>query len=67
MVVCDPVPLEALDILLTSLFATFASPRAIFIRQAIVGPGLKLGLVVAVVATHAGLVSAALGACSSSS
>jgi O-antigen/teichoic acid export membrane protein len=55
------VPLEALDILLTSLFATFASPRAIFIRQAIVGPGLKLGLAVAVVATNAGLVSVALG------
>ena len=55
------VPLEALDILLTSLFATFASPRAIFIRHAIVGPGLKLGLAVAVVATEAGLVSVALG------
>jgi O-antigen/teichoic acid export membrane protein len=55
------VPLEALDILLTSLFATFASPRAIFIRQAIVGPGLKLGLAVAVVATNAGLLSVALG------
>jgi O-antigen/teichoic acid export membrane protein len=55
------VPLEALDILLTSLFATFASPRAIFIRQAIVGPGLKLALAVAVVATDAGLVGIALG------
>lgn len=55
------VPLEALDILLTSLFATFASPRAIFIRQAIVGPGLKAALAVTVVATQAGLVSVALG------
>jgi O-antigen/teichoic acid export membrane protein len=55
------VPLEALDILLTSLFATFASPRAIFIRQAIVGPGLKAALAVAVAATQAGLVSVALG------
>jgi O-antigen/teichoic acid export membrane protein len=55
------VPLEALDILLTSLFATLASPRAIFIRQAIVGPGLKLALAAAVVATEAGLVSVALG------
>jgi O-antigen/teichoic acid export membrane protein len=55
------VPLEALDILLTSLFATFASPRAIFIRQAIVGPGLKFALAVGIVATQAGLVSVALG------
>jgi O-antigen/teichoic acid export membrane protein len=55
------VPLEALDILLTSLFATLASPRAIFIRQAIVGPGLKLALALAVVAAEAGLVSIALG------
>jgi O-antigen/teichoic acid export membrane protein len=55
------VPLEALDILLTSLFATFASPAAIFIRQAIVGPGLKLALVVVVLATNAGLVQVALG------
>jgi O-antigen/teichoic acid export membrane protein len=55
------VPLEALDILLTSLFATFASPRAIFIRQAIVGPGLKLALAVAVVVSEAGLVSVAFG------
>jgi O-antigen/teichoic acid export membrane protein len=55
------VPLEALDILLTSLFATFASPRAIFIRQAIVGPGLKLGLAAAVVVSEAGLVSIAVG------
>jgi O-antigen/teichoic acid export membrane protein len=55
------VPLEALDILLTSLFATFASPAAIFIRQAIVGPGLKLALVVVVLATNAGLVSVAVG------
>jgi O-antigen/teichoic acid export membrane protein len=55
------VPLEALDILLTSLFATFASPRAIFIRQAVLGPGLKLALAVTVVATEAGLAAVALG------
>jgi O-antigen/teichoic acid export membrane protein len=55
------VPVEALDILLTSLFATFATTRTIFIRQAIVGPGLKLALVVGVVATHAGVVTVALG------
>lgn len=55
------VPVQALDILLTSLFATFASPRAIFIRQGIVGPGLKIALAVTVIATDADLVQVALG------
>jgi O-antigen/teichoic acid export membrane protein len=55
------VPIEALDILLTSLFATFATPRAIFIRQGVVGPGLKLALVAGIVATQADLVHIALG------
>jgi O-antigen/teichoic acid export membrane protein len=38
-------PIEALDVLLTSLFAVFAGARAIFVRQALLGPGLKLALV----------------------
>lgn len=39
------VPLEALDELLVSLFATFTSPRAIFFRKHLLAPALKLGLV----------------------
>ncbi len=39
------VPLEALDELLLSLFASFAKPRAIFWRKHVLGPGLKLVVV----------------------
>ena len=36
------VPVEAVDALLIALFASFASPKAIFFRKYILGPGLKL-------------------------
>jgi O-antigen/teichoic acid export membrane protein len=39
------VPVEAFDNLLTGLFASFASPRAIFFRKHLLGPLLKLGVV----------------------
>src|SRR5215217_3732394 len=55
------VPVQALDILLTSLFATFGNVRAIFVRQAILGPSLKIALAVAIVTTDAGLAQVALG------
>ena len=39
------VPVEALDGMLIGLFASFASPRTIFTRKFIIGPGLKLVVV----------------------
>lgn len=35
-------PIQALDELLVGMFAIFASPRAIFFRRYVLGPGLKL-------------------------
>ena len=35
-------PIEALDGVMTDLFAVFASARAIFVRKYIIGPGLRL-------------------------
>jgi O-antigen/teichoic acid export membrane protein len=40
------VPVEALDGALIGLFASFSSPRAIFFRRYVLGPGLKLAVVV---------------------
>lgn len=39
------VPLEALDGVLTDLFASFSESRAIFFRRYVLTPGLRLGLV----------------------
>lgn len=39
------VPVEALDGLLLGLFASFANPKAIFFRKHVLGPGLKLTVV----------------------
>lgn len=38
-------PVQALDDLIASMFAIFASPRAIFFRKYILSPGLKLSVV----------------------
>ena len=40
------VPVEAADAMLDGLFASFAGTRAIFFRKYVLGPGLKLGVVV---------------------
>lgn len=40
------VPVEAIDSILIGLFASFTSPRAIFFRKYLLGPGLKLIVVV---------------------
>src|ERR1700688_2593335 len=40
------VPIEAADNLLDALFASFAGTRDIFFRKYMLGPGLKLGVVV---------------------
>ena len=39
------VPVEAIDALLSGLFASFTDPRAIFFRKHVLGPSLKLGAV----------------------
>jgi O-antigen/teichoic acid export membrane protein len=39
------VPVEAFDMLLIGLFASFTSPRAIFFRKHVLGPSLKLAAV----------------------
>ena len=46
------VPLEALDTLIMSLFAVIAGARAIFVRQAVLAPALKLSLLTFAVTTH---------------
>ena len=40
------VPVEAADMLLDALFASFTSTRNIFFRKYVLGPGLKLGVAV---------------------
>ena len=40
------VPVEAADMLLDALFASFAGTRDIFFRKYVLGPGLKLGVAV---------------------
>jgi O-antigen/teichoic acid export membrane protein len=44
-------PVRAFDSLMTSCFTIFASPRAIVIRRNVLGPGLQLAAVVAVLVT----------------
>ena len=60
------VPIDALDILVTTLFATLVGAKQIFIRQGIVGPALRLALVGAVVFAHAGVLAFAAGYVASS-
>jgi O-antigen/teichoic acid export membrane protein len=48
-------PLHALDGIFQGLAATFASPRALAVRRYVVGPGLKLAAVLAVVAVDGGV------------
>ncbi len=55
------IPIEALDGLLTNLFAAFASPRVIFFRQSVLGPGLRLVLVLALTALQADVLFLTVG------
>ncbi|MCE7939622.1 hypothetical protein DCC79_16265 [bacterium] len=43
-------PIQAFDEVLVGLFAVFANPRAIFFRKHVVGPALKLAVVLVLVA-----------------
>ena len=54
-------PVQALDAVLMSLFASLASPWSIFFRQYVVGPGLKLLVVIAVVLAAGDVRAIALG------
>jgi O-antigen/teichoic acid export membrane protein len=45
-------PVQALDGVLVGLFAVFASSRSIFFRKYVLGPGLKLGVVVLLILLH---------------
>jgi O-antigen/teichoic acid export membrane protein len=55
------VPVEAADAMLDGLFASFAGTRAIFFRKYILGPGLKLGVVVLLMWKNATVVFLAYG------
>ena len=54
-------PLQALDSLLISLFATFGSARSIFFRRYVVAPVLQLSIVIALIATDSDVRTLALG------
>lgn len=55
------VPVEALDGLLIGLFASFASPKAIFFRKHVLGPGLKLAVVLLLLLLEAQVIFLAYG------
>jgi O-antigen/teichoic acid export membrane protein len=46
-------PVQALDTLLNGLFAVFSRPRAIFFRKYVVGPLLKIGVVILLIVASA--------------
>ncbi len=54
-------PVQALDDLLVSLFAIFASPRSIFIRKYVLAPSLKLVVVVLLILLHSGVIFLTFG------
>ena len=54
-------PVGALDSLLIGLFATFARPRAIFFRKHILGPGLKLIVVLLLIVWQRNVIFLAYG------
>jgi O-antigen/teichoic acid export membrane protein len=54
-------PLEALDQVFVSLFAVFSKPRAIFFRKHLLGPGLRLLVVLCLVLVGADVEFLAIG------
>lgn len=54
-------PCIVLDCFVTSLFSVFGKPRAIFVRQHVLGPLLRLVAVVAVVLAGGGILAFAVG------
>ncbi len=54
-------PIQAYDQLLTGLLTVFASPRSIFLRKYILGPGLRLAVVIFLLVGDAGVLFLAVG------
>ncbi|MEO8228374.1 MAG: flippase [Chloroflexota bacterium] len=54
-------PIQAIDDALTGLLSVFASPRSIFLRKYIVGPGLRLLVVLLLIFGHSGVEFLAIG------
>ena len=48
-------PIDALDTLLNGMFAVFSRPRAIFFRKYVLGPSLKLAVVLLLILGHSGV------------
>jgi O-antigen/teichoic acid export membrane protein len=55
------VPLEAIDTLLISIFASFSQSRAIFVRRYVVTPAVQVGVVLLLIALHADVKFLAVG------
>jgi O-antigen/teichoic acid export membrane protein len=54
-------PIQAIDNLLTGLFAVFARPGVIFFRRFVVTPSLRLAVVLLLIASHRGVEFLAVG------
>jgi O-antigen/teichoic acid export membrane protein len=54
-------PIQALDDVLTSLMSVFASPQSIFFRKYVLGPGLRLGVVILLILGGSGVGFLAVG------
>lgn len=54
-------PLHALDGLLMGMFAVFSKPRQIFFRKHVLTPGLRVAVVLALIATGSGVTFLAFG------
>jgi O-antigen/teichoic acid export membrane protein len=54
-------PIEAIDRMLVNLFAIFAKPKAIFFRRYVVGPALKVVVVLLLIGGQAGVFFLAVG------
>jgi O-antigen/teichoic acid export membrane protein len=61
LIVIFIVPLDALDTLFEGIFAIFASPRTIFVRRHLLGPGLKLAAVLLLILVKADVYFLAVG------
>jgi O-antigen/teichoic acid export membrane protein len=48
-------PIDALDTVLNGMFAVFSRPRAIFFRKYVLGPSLKLAVVLLLILGHSGV------------
>jgi O-antigen/teichoic acid export membrane protein len=55
------VPLEAIDAVLVSIFATFSRARSIFIRNYVVAPAIQVGIVLLLIAFNADVMFLAYG------